>query len=286
MFSDTDEGEHRQVQKTIADWWERNNGRDEIQWAKEVLLSDQAVGGGNRGAAIDSLYNRLGKESYPLLAKAYHRFPKTRDLSDFVETFQTELDKEAILRWLLESPTANEKAVFASALDDGPFCIRIKAAEGLRAIGDPSGVESIVKETEESLQDWGMKQKAADYEEQVSFLLRCNTPSSREAIYKCLRGQNSYLRQEALRSIPSLRMEKAVRALPELFDDPFAQLLALGGVTAEAFTKVVPDAPRFDGTTAETQQASIDKMKQWWKENGSKLKWDEKRGVLALPKKE
>jgi hypothetical protein len=57
-------------------------------------------------------------------------------------------------------------------------------------------------------------------------------------------------------------------------------------VAANTFAEVVPDSPRFVGSTAETQQSSIDKIKQWWKENGSKLKWDEKRGVLALPKRE
>ena len=108
--------------------------------------------------------------------------------------------------------------------------------------------------------------------------------------------------QERTDSVPSLRMEKAVRALPELFDDPFvlycsytessgnvARLVPTEHIcdgAAETFTEVVPDAPHFDGTTAETQQQSIEKLKQWWKENGSKLKWDEKRGMLVLPKKE
>ena len=209
--------------------------------------------------------------------------------------------KEQILQRLLVFPTANEKSVFNTALHDGPLCIRIAGAEGLWAIGNSSGLDAIIKETDESLENWGMKSEERVYDKQVSFLRRCNTANSRETIYKCLGAQNPYLRKEAIDSIPSLRMEKAVRALPELFYDPFI----LGGSyteysgnvartvpprrvcddAAETFTKVVPDAPKFDGTTAETQEQSIKKLKQWWQENGSKLKWDEKHGVLVLPKK-
>ena len=47
-----------------------------------------------------------------------------------------------------------------------------------------------------------------------------------------------------------------------------------------AFTKVVPDAPRFDESTDETQQRCIEKLKQWWPEIRQNLRWNEKRGVL------
>ena len=124
----------------------------------------------------------------------------------------------------------------------------------------------------------------------------------REAVYRCLSGRNPYLRQEAIRAVPRLRMEKAIRALPELFNDPFVlggSYQSFDGMTertvsprrvcdeaAEALTKLVPDAPHFDGSTSETQQRYIDKMKQWWKDNAALLKWDEKRGVLSLPEKD
>lgn len=101
-------------------------------------------------------------------------------------------------------------------------------------------------------------------------------------------GRNPYLREKAINSVPSLRMEKAVRSLPELFDDLYMlrRSRPIGDLAAETFAKSVPDCPQFDGTTALSQQQSIEKIKQWWKENGPKLKWDEKRGVLVLPKKE
>jgi hypothetical protein len=210
--------------------------------------------------------------------------------------------KLQILTRLLESPTKNEKAVFTSAVHDAPLWIRIDGAEGLWAIGDPSGLELMVKETEERLLTGaGSDSLTCEYDNMISFLKRCNTPSSRDAIYKCLRGQNHYLRKSAIGAVPSLRMEKAVRALPDLFDVPmvlgrsftesdanvaravFPRRVCIEA--AETFTKVVPDAPRFDGTTAEEKWSSIDKIKQWWKENGPKLKWDAKRGMLVLPKK-
>jgi hypothetical protein len=93
-------------------------------------------------------------------------------------------------------------------------------------------------------------------------------------------------------------MEKAVRALPGLFDDPFVlagsytQYVGETQTTvpprrvcdeaAKTFTEVVPDAPRFAGSTAEEEQRSIDKMREWWKNNGENLIWDAKRGVLVL----
>jgi hypothetical protein len=56
-------------------------------------------------------------------------------------------------------------------------------------------------------------------------------------------------------------------------------------VAAETFAKVVPDAPRFVGSTAEEQQKSIERLKEWWKQNGATLKWDEKPGMLVRPAK-
>ena len=44
-------------------------------------------------------------------------------------------------------------------------------------------------------------------------------------------------------------------------------------------TSIIIAHRRYHGSTAEEQ-------KQWWKENGGNLKWDEKRGLLVLPKKE
>jgi hypothetical protein len=94
---------------------------------------------------------------------------------------------------------------------------------------------------------------------------------------------------------------RAVRALPELFDDPFmlsgSYTQYVGNVArtvpprrvcdeaAETFSKMVPDAPRFEGFSAEEKQTSIDKMTRWWKENGAKLKWEEKRCLLVRPTK-
>jgi hypothetical protein len=296
-----EEEERQKILKKVAAWWGQNKGADEVQWAKDALLSETTANGESRSMAIDSLYHRIGKESYPLLVKAYHRLPKGRENADrFDETKQIKIQ---ILHWLLKAPTKNEKAVFASAVQDSTLWVRLQGAEGLLAIGDSSGVEPMVKETEERLlKDSGSTWPDTEDCTLVSFLVRCNTPRSRETVYKCLNGRNPFLRQEAIDAVPSLRMEKAVRALPELLDDPF---ILVGGsytwyrgnvartvpmrrvcdLAAETFTKVVPDAPRFDGTTAVTLQASIDKMKQWWKENGSKLKWDEKRGMLVLPKK-
>ena len=81
-------------------------------------------------------------------------------------------------------------------------------------------------------------------------------------------------------------MEKAVRALPELFDDPYLlrRSRPLGELAAETFAKAVPECPQFDGTTPLLQQQSVEKIRRWWKDNGSKLKWDEKQGVLVRSK--
>jgi hypothetical protein len=315
-FSGAGEEERRKIRKNVIAWWEENKGSNEVQWAKDALFS-QAAGADRfrRFRAVESLYDRQGKKSYPFLAKAYHQLPKGRE---DVDGDTCDL-KTIILQRLLKSPTANERSVFASALRDAPLLIRIDGAEGLWALGDPSGLEAMVKETEEVLvKSRGTPAKATqdgvpvetgessldlEYDNLLAFLRRCDTASSRDAIYKCLLGKNPYLRGKALPLVPKLRLEKAVRALPDLFDDQFV----LGGSytehsiesnivrtvpprrvcdeAAEAFGKVVPDAPRFAGTTAQEQQASIDRIKRWWKENSGILRWDEKRGMLVLPAK-
>jgi hypothetical protein len=299
-LSDIAEQERQEVRKKVTDWWEQNKSSDEIRWAKDVLLAEKGARYGNRGLAIDSLYRRLGKESYPFLVKAYHHLPKGRDDADAFDA--TRSAKVQILQWLLKSPTGSEKSVFASAVQDAPLWVRISGAEGLWAIGDPSGLEAMVQETEgRLLTGSGSAWLTCEYDNLMSFLRRCNTPESREAIYKCLRGRNPYLRERAIRSVRWLRMEKAVRALPELFDDPFVltgsytqyvgetQTLVLPrrvcDEAAQAFTEVVPDAPRFVGSTAEEKKDSIEKLKQWWKENGKTLQWNEKHGTLVRPGK-
>ncbi|MGO9107604.1 MAG: hypothetical protein ACLP9L_00080 [Thermoguttaceae bacterium] len=299
--SGVEEQDRKTLCKSITDWWEKNKGSDEVQWAKEVLFSKTSVIHRSRRMAIDSLYHRLGKKSYRLLVKAYQRLHKGREDEEWFD--ETKAIKEQILYWLLEAPTKNENTVFVGAIQDAPLAIRLLGAKGLWAIGDSRGLEAMIKETEERLlKHFGSSSLDMEYYNLVSFFVRCNAQSSREAIYKCLSGPNPYLRQEAIRAVPSLHMEKAVRALPEVFDDPFVLAgshQSGDGKTewtvpprrvcdeaAETFTKLVPDAPKFDGTTAETQQQSIKKLKQWWKENSSRLKWDEKRGMLTIPKKE
>jgi hypothetical protein len=297
-LSQLKEEERERVRRNVAAWWEKNKGRDEIEWATEALFSGTKAHGESQGMAIDSLYHRLGSKSYPLLAKAYLRLPKGREGLHTHD--EAENAKVQILQWLLKAPTKDEKAVFASAVHDAPLWVRIDGAEGLWAIDDPSGLEAMVKETEERLlKDSGSEWLTCEYDNLMGFLVRCNAARSREAVYNCLSGRNPYLRERGIYAVPKLRMEKAVRALPGLFDDPFI----LGGSytqyvgdeartvparrvcdeAAKTFTEVVPDAPRYKGDTAEEQQASIDKLKQWWKENGEKVKWDEKRGVLVRP---
>ncbi len=295
-LTDLREEDQQQIRKRAADWWERNKGSDEVQWAKEALLSETGSPAESRGKAIGSLYHRLGKKSYPMLAEAYHRLPKGREEADVFD--ETRYLKVQILQWLLKAPSKDQAPVFAKAVQDAPLWVRIDGAEGLWAVGDPSGLDIMVKETEgRLLKDFGSRELDSEYQNLVSFLVRCNTPRSRETVYKCLAGRNPYLRKEAIRAVPSLHLEKAVRALPGLFDDPFvlggSYTETQGNVTrivpprrmcheaAAVFAQVVPEAPRFAGSTSPEQQASIDQIKQWWKDNGPRLKWDDKRGVLV-----
>ena len=110
--------------------------------------------------AIDSLYHRLGKDSYPLLAKAYHRLPKGRD--DVVGFDETKDIKMLILQALLKAPSTNEKAVFASARS-GRTAVDTNRWGG-RSLGNwrPSGLEAIVKETEERLLKTGTQGRWID----------------------------------------------------------------------------------------------------------------------------
>ena len=123
-LSDKGEKERQKIRQEVAAWWKQNKGSDEIQWAKEALLSETTAHAENRGLAIDSLYRRLGKESYPSLAKAYLRLPKGRENVDIIDEMRG--IKVQILQLLLKAPTNHEKAVFASAVQDAPRWIRIE----------------------------------------------------------------------------------------------------------------------------------------------------------------
>ena len=82
--------------------------------------------------------------------------------------------------------------------------------------------------------------------------------------------------------------DKSGEALIYVVDDE-PMLLELASVILEplGYTIETFRAPEsaLRAFTAAEQQRSIDKMKEWWKENGSKLKWDEKRGMLVQPAK-
>ena len=126
-LTDVEKEQQQKIHNKVAAWWEQNRGADEAQWAKEVLFSDTGVSGACRGSAIDSLYRRLGKESYPLLAKAYLRLPKGHEDADTSD--ETRRIKNQILHWLLKAPTKKEKGVFISAVHDAPQEIRFRGAK-------------------------------------------------------------------------------------------------------------------------------------------------------------
>lgn len=284
------------IRDNVRNWWKENQLKNEIEWAKEVLLGGKPIPNGNRYIAITSLHDRLGKKSHPFLAKAYHRLPKGRD--DDNSMFGL---KAYILQKLLKYPGKEEKPVFEKALSDAPIGVRHDGARGLWSLGDKSGLKRMIEETEgKLLKGLGSSDLSMEYDNLISFFQICNTKESRETIYKCLHGRNPYLRAKAIYAVQELRMEKGIRALPGLFDDPFV----LGGSytshqgetqtivpprqmcdeAAETFTKLVPAAPRFGGKTDKEQELSIEKIQDWWEANKQKLVWNSKQGKLLLKK--
>ena len=179
--------------------------------------------------------------------------------------------------------------------------MRVQGACGLWTLNDARGLKVLIEETEKQLlSDSGTRDLYTEYNNLIAFLLTCNTPQSRQLIFQCLRGQNPYLRSRAICAVSKLRSEQAVRALPELFDDPFvlcgSYTQHVGNVAstvpprqicdeaARSFAELAPDAPRFGGTTDEEQRQSIQEIMKWWKENRSNLVWDADHGTLVLRK--
>lgn len=298
-LSGSTESESQKLREKVRGWWAEHKGSNEVEWAKEVLLSEDPIPGANRHLAIVSLYDRLGKRSYPSLVKAYGRLPKGRDDAGTFD--ETRLLKAAILQMLLRQPSESEHHLFADAVKDAPLGLRIQGARGLWKLDDPSGLNALVEETEQRLlNDFGTRDLDIEYDNLTGFLLSCNTPRSRQLIFQCLRGRNPYLRSKAIRLVPKLSCENAVRALPELFDDPFvlsgSYMQYVGNVAsrvpprqicdeaAQKFTELVPDAPRFGGTTDEEQRQSIQEIAKWWNANRRNLTWDAECGMLVLQK--
>jgi len=293
------ERECQNLREKVRGLWEEHKGSSEVEWAEEVLLPEDPIPGANQRMAIFSLYDRLGKRSYPPLVKAYGRLPKGRDDAGTFD--ETRLLKAAILQTLLRQPSESERHLFADAVKDAPLGLRIQGARGLWKLNDPSGLNALVEETEQRLlKDSGTRDLDIEYSNLTGFLLSCNTPRCRQLIFQCLRGRNPYLRSKAIRLVPKLCCENAVRALPELFDDPFvlsgSYMQYVGNVAsrvpprqvcdeaAKTFTELVPDAPRFGGTTDEEQRQSIQEITKWWKANRSNLTWDAERCMLVLQK--
>ena len=77
MFKLKGEGEEDQkIRRSVAAWWEQNKSSDEVQWAKDFRGVGVTTRAGPRYMGIDSLYLRLGKESYPFLARLTFIFPR------------------------------------------------------------------------------------------------------------------------------------------------------------------------------------------------------------------
>lgn len=264
--------EQAQARARILDWWEKSKHLDEVAWAKAALLESSGEDAWYyREQAVYTLYARLGKSCFPVLARAYGGLPAGRDGE--WEWGPTSWLKSSILRAINACPTASQRPLLLRALGDAPLEIRIEAARGLWELGDDTGLRQMIKETEQHhIPSW-------DTYGQLCFLLACDTAESREAVYKCLRARDARLRADAVLLVPRMRMEKAVRALPELFDDLFVLSRYAGepqlrDFAAEAFTELVPESPRFTGKTDEEQAASIRAIGQWYQANKSRLVWD------------
>lgn len=292
------ENGQNELRATIQTWWETNKDTDEVTWAETALMSDQKETCWYRRWAARYLYARIGARSYPILIRAYERLPRGSDTDDRWDevTFQ----KEKILYILEKEPSAREKRFLLQALEDKPFSIRLVAARCLWARDDKTGLDRILRETEGLLSAWG-DDWLRDYSVNLtSFFSLCATPEAKEMIVKCLDARNPYLRKSAIYKVPGLKMEKAVRKLPELFDDPYV----LGGsyqsaqgdkwvtipprqicdAAAEAFNEAVPESPRFHGETDEEQKRSVEIIGQWWRVNQGSLVWDAKSGTLKFRK--
>jgi hypothetical protein len=296
--------ERQQLRNRVEAWWKENKDSNDVQWAKEVLLSEKPVERGRQEFAIDTLYLRLGTASYPLLVKAYQRFsrPDGEDGANFL--------RPQIMRWLLSKPTAAARPAFVAAVQDTSLYLKVIGARGLWKLNDSTGLEAIIAYARERSLD-AAGPRADEFKNSDSglldFLAECDTPGSRDAVYTCLIGRNPYLRREAIRLSVTHRLEKTIRTLPELFEDQFVLVEARQAEKSSphaassysnhsagpawrvcdeavaAFLSVAPEAPRYDGSTEETQKQSIKRLKQWWKVNRESLVWNEKRGVLVLP---
>jgi len=285
--------EHRKLVSDIRAWWKENRDADEVAWAEAALMSGREEEWWYRWWAARALYARIGTGSYPILVRAYERLPGSDDPHSLLTS-----QKESILSILRKEPSARERGFLLRALQDRPFSVRLKAAGCLWALDDRTGLERILREAEGLLSDRGGDWLKDCSDELMGFFSLCGTREAKEMVVKCLNAGNPYLRKSAVYEAPRLKMEKAVRKLPDLFDDPFvlggSYRSTQGGRTvtvpprqicdaaAKAFNKVVPDSPRFGGGTDQEQQESIRRILAWWKENEADLAWNASAGTLRL----
>jgi len=275
----------------ILTWWNANRCLDEKDWVRAALKRDDCV----FNDAVWNLYARLGPKCHGDLMEAYRRLPPGKSDADIFD--ETTWRKQIVLLTLALKPTSREKPVFRKALNDEPLSVRLAGARGLLELGDHAGVIRLARELDEFRRAGGPSRLDHDYGDILGLLATSGNRTGRQAVFRCLRGENSRLRGRAVGFVGELKMEAAVRSLPELFDDPFvlsgsytshqgdATVIVpprqICDAAAEAFTKLVPESPRFGGKTDREQEASIKVIAKWYAANKRKLVWN---GEMLTPK--
>ena len=194
-FSKLPEEKKDKVESDALRWWRQSKDADETTWAKATLFSDADTSAWLRTIAIWSLVRRLGRESFPVLEKAYHQVPNWRktDADSFFESHKTDA-RRMIAAAIRAAPSDEERKFLRDALGDGDLAVRLEAAEGLWKLGDRAGLARMIRDAEKTMNSFGDSWLDSEYSNLVSFLLRCNTRESREAVYGCLSCRNPYLR--------------------------------------------------------------------------------------------
>ncbi|MHC4251036.1 MAG: HEAT repeat domain-containing protein [Planctomycetota bacterium] len=287
-----------ETRSTIMQWWDQNRHGNAVAWAKAALLSDtDEKKDWFKYRAVQSLYARTGRESFPTLKSAYERLPEGNEEDDWTDwTFSV---KQAILYVVLNEPTREERPFLRRVLQDEPQALRLLAARGLWSTGDDVGLKQMLQEMRQNgLGTWGDERRDSHYHNMISFFATCGTPEAKDMVIAALGSRNPYLRKSAIHVVPGLRSARAARSLPQLLDDPFilsggevsqsgneetvSPLWQICDAAAKAFTELAPDAPRFGGKTDAEQKESIGAIRKWWNENRDRLVWNPDLGLLRL----
>jgi HEAT repeat protein len=168
----------------------------------------------------------------------------------------------------------NTKSDLVASLNDEHDNVRAKAAEGLGRLKDPSTVPSLVQALNDP--STAVKEKAA---EALGLIGR---PEAQKPLEKALgvKNEDEWVSLQEATALGRCGGPRGIAELLRLSQDGDAKVVRTQALKAALALTGRPDIKDPDGPEA---KAALSEFLLWWKENGSRVRWDAATGKFMVP---